>query len=317
MRLIDIVANAPAAVELTDGAGQRHVVPGIGAKIADIRSCDLRYILDKNASDECMKLVTSPSNGLFQPDSPLLRMPEQAFWVEWFGTESQKTKVGLLVESSPDGRSGILTGYFQDEYGHADKIGACLEFNLDSPCWPASAAEIRMRHAEYPHLNDLLSCATLHIESEWERFFRSRSSDDFARTMNDLAANSWYFLPTACAFAAMINSPELLIATSSDLARLNAARRRRGSPPLLDHIEISIRLGQVPVANDRSGVHSGKSPPRLHHVRGHFVRRAGKTFWRSAHLRGDGEGPVLRKTVRVRGPDRQRVRLAARARAGA
>lgn len=305
MRLIDVVVNAPATVELTDDAGRWHLVPGVGARVGDIQSCDFRYILDKVASDECMKLVKSSSNGLFQLDSPLLRMPRQAFWMEWFSTDADKTKIGLLVEAAPDGRSGILTGYFQNEYGRADKIGAWLEFNFDYPSRPADPAHLTMQHREYPHLNDLLSCARLHIEPEWDGFFRARSPDHISQTMAELAANSWYFLPAASAFAAMLNSRELLIATPSNLSRLNAARRRRGSRPLLNHIEISIHLAQAKAAADADRRAGAKSSPRLHHVRGHFVRRADKIFWRSAHLRGDAERPILQKTVRVHGPARQ------------
>jgi hypothetical protein len=41
-----------------------------------------------------------------------------------------------------------------------------------------------------------------------------------------------------------------------------------------------------------------RRPPRLHHVRGHLVRREDRVFWRMAHLRGHAlEGLVRSRTV--------------------
>jgi hypothetical protein len=41
-----------------------------------------------------------------------------------------------------------------------------------------------------------------------------------------------------------------------------------------------------------------RHPPRLHHVRGHIVRREDRIFWRKPHLRGDAsQGQVRSRTV--------------------
>ena len=34
---------------------------------------------------------------------------------------------------------------------------------------------------------------------------------------------------------------------------------------------------------------------RLHHVRGHLVRRGGKIFWRVPHIRGSARSGVIRQ----------------------
>jgi hypothetical protein len=88
----------------------------------------------------------------------------------------------------------------------------------------------------------------------------------------------------------------------SDLARLNLARERRGLPPLLEHVEVTASLagrsaaGQA-AAGSAPGSARGK---RLHHVRGHLVRRGDRVFWRAPHLRGKPElGEVKTRTVRV------------------
>ncbi|MBA3666288.1 MAG: hypothetical protein H0W65_00995 [Sphingomonas sp.] len=302
MRLIDRVVNASQQIELTDGTGQSHVVTGVGAKSATIKGCELRYILDRTASDECMKLVLNSNNGLLSPDNSLLRLPAETFWIEWFGMAPQQFKSGMLVETAENGRRGLLTGYFQSEHDRADKVGACVEFDLDGLA--RSGSSIGMTHANCAHLNDLLSCAYLHLDPSWHRYFRARPVGTYDRTAADVAEHCWYFLPMACAFAAMLNSPDILVETRSNLERLNLARKRRGNEPLLDHIEVSMRLGQYRANAGQGDLLHQKNSPRLHHVRGHFVHRAGKTFWRSAHLRGDAERPITQKTVSVRGADR-------------
>jgi hypothetical protein len=43
---------------------------------------------------------------------------------------------------------------------------------------------------------------------------------------------------------------------------------------------------------------SGRLSPRLHHVRGHIVRRGASVFWRSPHMRGSARlGQVRSRTV--------------------
>lgn len=297
MRLIDRVVNAAPSVRLVDGSGRERLASGVGAKALEIEGCELRYILNRPASDELMNLVTSPNNGLFEPQSALLRMPAEAFWLEWFGSLEQQ-KLGLLVQAEPGGRQGSITGYFQDQDGRPDKVGAWVSFDLDRPRAVSQSARV-MRHGEHGHLDELLSCAALHLELEWEQFFKARDAGPYETTVKDVAANCWYFLPIACAFAAMINSSDVLVETQSDLSRLNNARVRRGNTPLLDHIEISLRLGQGR-GEGAAFLHGrSKMSPRLHHVRGHFVQRAGKTFWRTPHLRGDTSRPILQKTVKV------------------
>lgn len=300
MRLIDKVVNAPAEIELVDGSGRAHRVTGVGVKSDAIRNCPLRYILDSNASAEIERLVLSESNGLFDPDSPLLRLPSETFWLEWFGSKGSYRKAGALVETD-DGRSGTLTGFFETQEGRADKVGVCVRFDLRGLGGSASPQALRMRHDSYSHLNPLLACSTALIDEEWDRFFRTRPPHEYSQNLKDIGDHIWHLLPVTCAFAAMLNSPDVLVETPSSLERLNVARTRRGREPLLDHIEVSIRLGETRQDLSAGGGGHHKSSPRLHHVRGHFVHRAGKTFWRSAHLRGDAERPIIQKTINVRG----------------
>jgi hypothetical protein len=97
----------------------------------------------------------------------------------------------------------------------------------------------------------------------------------------------------------------LLLATRSGLPQraqsfeqLNRRRLRRGKAALLDHIEVHAPL--LPEYRDgpRGEPHTARTSPRLHHVRGHLVRRGSQIFWRVPHLMGSArQGAVHSRTV--------------------
>lgn len=299
MRLIDRIVDAPARIDLCDEHGRNHRLPGVGSKADAIRQCKLRYMLDEVSSRECMNLVVQPNDRLLDPENRLLRLPATQFWVEWLGMKNYNDhpRVGALVEATPDGLEGSITGYWEDNLGRAVTMGVSIGFDL-SPRWNDihSRGGYGLRHATYEHLNDLLGRAHLVLDPCWAAYFRGRSVHPYADSIQALADGSWYYVPFIFAFAAMLNSRDVLEQSPSQLERLNAARLRRGRPPLLDHIEVRMKLGRS-CANESAASARQRNGPRLHHVRGHFVRRAGKTFWRSSHLRGDADRPIRAKTV--------------------
>jgi len=81
---------------------------------------------------------------------------------------------------------------------------------------------------------------------------------------------------------------------------LNRKRLARDRAPLLDHVEVHASLPpETRARNDASEDMAGvRRPPRLHHVRGHLVRREDRVFWRAPHLRGNAlQGSVRSRTV--------------------
>lgn len=305
MRLIDQVVNASPQVAMVDRAGKTHRLAGVGSKADAIRRCELRFILDDIASLECMNLVTGSNDGLLDPRNDLLRLPATQFWVEWLGMRQfgDLPRVGALVKSSLDGLRGCVTGYWQDEHGRAVTMGMSVGFDL-AERRRKDASLVTFRHGSYEHLNPLFECAYLDIDPCWATYLCSQQTRPFKEIVQAFANGSWYYLPFVFAFAAMLNSKDVVDQRPSDLSRLNSARLRRGREALLDHIEVRMKLGRSGAAVTRSPVASTRCTPRLHHVRGHFVRRDGKTFWRSSHLRGDAGRPVHFKTVLV-SADRQ------------
>jgi len=88
-------------------------------------------------------------------------------------------------------------------------------------------------------------------------------------------------------------------------ARLNAKRARLGKRALLEHIEVSSPVfaqGPRPAADRPASV---RGAPRLHHVRGHIVRRRDVVYWRGPHWRGHVRlGSVRSRTVELQLPHR-------------
>jgi hypothetical protein len=81
-------------------------------------------------------------------------------------------------------------------------------------------------------------------------------------------------------------------------AVINRKRQIHGRPPLLDHIEVRASLDAVQAADASAAEAAGRQSPRLHHVRGHLVRREDRVFWRVPHLRGSAaRGMVRSRTV--------------------
>jgi hypothetical protein len=78
------------------------------------------------------------------------------------------------------------------------------------------------------------------------------------------------------------------------LERLNRIRARVGKPALLDQMEVhSPIMPEYQVAHDQASA-GFRRRSRLHHVRGHLVRRGAKLFWRVPHLRGSATAGLIR-----------------------
>ncbi len=83
-------------------------------------------------------------------------------------------------------------------------------------------------------------------------------------------------------------------------AAINRKRRAHGRPTLLDHIEVRASLDSIQQSEPGGSEPTGRQSPRLHHVRGHLVRRDNHIFWRVPHLRGSAaRGMVRSRTIHL------------------
>jgi len=101
-------------------------------------------------------------------------------------------------------------------------------------------------------------------------------------------------IPMMLAFFLLLSTRDGLPRRVQSLDKLNRARARSGKAPLLDHIEVCAPVLPEPDALRGEDSQSGRRSPRLHHVRGHLVRRGNQLFWRVPHLRGCAHSGVVR-----------------------
>jgi hypothetical protein len=306
MRLIDRFAAAPRVIDVRDPAGTVHRLPGTGYRNDTLASCPLRYILDESASNACHSLAMQ-GDYLLQLCPDALRLPAPTFWIEWIAnppiSEEPGTRIGALVETDESGREGFVTPFFDGPDGQIRMVPGRIEFDLDNELTaePGSIDSFRIMHASLGSAEQLLRHAIFQHQQAWASFHRASSQSVVAKARVEMAETSWLLLPLTLAFAALLNSGGALRERASDFSRLNAKRSRSGKSELLEHIEVRMSLGQsLYQASDRKAAGS-RSQPRHHPVRGHLVHRAGRIFWRKAHVRGDLSRAILSRTVNVAG----------------
>ena len=122
--------------------------------------------------------------------------------------------------------------------------------------------------------------------------FSASQADSIARhALGTIAID----IPVILAFLLLLATRPGLPRRSLMLERLNQARMKSGKTRLLDHIEVSSPL--LPEYRSAAGESLAGNPrrgPRLHHVRGHLVRRGSQLFWRVPHLRGSARAGIVR-----------------------
>jgi hypothetical protein len=151
-----------------------------------------------------------------------------------------------------------------------------------------------------PAIEELLEHLRFHFDEGWAAYYRERiqSSDLKMQVLRANLGCCAFDGPMLMAFFLLLGSRNLLPRQEVRHERLNRARLRAGKPPLLEHVEVAAPLDEPPVSRPSQSGGSLRSSPRLHHVRGHIVRRGAAVFWRCPHLRGSARlGQVRSRTV--------------------
>ncbi|WP_447929953.1 hypothetical protein [Sphingopyxis fribergensis] len=303
MRLMDCVTCCTGENLRVAHGGKIFEIAGASAYADAVRSCPLRYVLDDVVTDVCFQLLDT-DRGMLNPANALLRVPAQQFWVEWFEDRPapetneghRRRNAGLLIDAATNGRSGTIHSFWKNDEGETVSSQIYIEFDLDNSL-TMEADTIRARHIESPEFQPLLDCMIFRIDPAWIAYFATLDANQRRQAMQQCAAMTWFDLAFIFAFAMLLASKGNVDSQASDLSRLNRARAKRGKPPLLDHVEARLCLDDRPASvPDKGGV---RNAPRLHQVRGHMVRRANLTFWRTTHLRGDPGTILLQRNIRV------------------
>ncbi len=302
-RLVDKVISSSAEITVCADDGKRFTLTSVGARASDISAVYSRYMLRKEVSDWCCELVRS-SDPYLHPQNPFLRMPSERFWLEWTAEGPGQGKMGMLVHAAPNGRSGVITGYYERADGQADLLILDTHFDLDGPIVRGmnDIDRFGFRNADHPQLNPLFAHSVAVLDPSWTPYLRHTRRGTFRQSVTECIEHGWHLLPFVLAFSALMQSQGTLRAIPSDLARLNRRRSRQGRPELQEHLEVRLDLSRQTAAVERGATPgSSRAAPRLHYVRGHVVHRRGRSFWRAPHLRGRADAAIMTRTVHVSG----------------
>ncbi len=308
MRLLDLVHQADRRVRLPTPSGPMELPSPCDFREA-IAMCPLRLVLTDALTRTCAELAYADGDRLVRC-LDLVRLPADRLWVEWDDraradltlAEESRGRAGMLVDAQAGGRRAVVRTFFTE--GDEVRLAAMTtHVDLDAG-WgstagdPFTGADVPIDGDEDPALVALLACLRFRLQPEWADYYGWQRDPAVRREilrgcMGSVARD----VPVLLALLLLMSTRAGLPQIAVDRSRLNAARRRSGKQPLLEHVEV-----QAPVFPDYAGAAraSGgfRHAPRLHHVRGHLVRRADVVFWRNAHLRGDArQGVVQSRTV--------------------
>jgi hypothetical protein len=293
----------------------------------EVSRCQLRYVLDDELTQLCTALAYS-KGACTLACADLLHVPAESVWVEWCEAPWQRQLMeygfpapsggadlpgrrGALVRASRDGRRGVIrmawaVGSVEQE-PLVSPMEAYFDFDTEEGEAPEPPADDdRMVHEHYvtgyaAAGADLLErCFRFRFRNDWAEFYASSSFTPEVRSalgphcVSQLAPG----IPVLLSFFLLLATRGGLPIRHPRLDRLNRARLLAKKRPLLEHIEVHAPIfrGDEMSAEDRPGI--GRQRPRLHHVRGHLVRRGNQLFWRVPHLRGRAAfGSVGTRTV--------------------
>jgi hypothetical protein len=327
MRLLDHVARCYAPLILPSrGNLAQCEVAGPSRFAAQIAACPLRFVLGDDLTQASAELAFADGARLVGC-LDLLRMPAPHLWIEWndevhkrvihetrsaaeFDSAATGRKVGILLRASASGLSAVGRTFWADAAGdepaavtlspletHFDLRGEFAGAN-DAPDI-LSGGFLDATHGGNAATASLLDYVRFRFEASWAGYYREAAADaDFKRRLiNDSIDSIAWDAPFVLAFLLLLSAKDATRLAPVSRAAINRKRLANGRAPLLDHVEVNASLDAVSTA-ESTGDGSGRQSPRLHHVRGHLVRRENRVFWRVPHMRGSGfRGAVRSRTV--------------------
>jgi hypothetical protein len=286
----------------------------------NIESCATRYVLSDELTRLCTALAYSKgANTLHCSD--LLRVPAPCVWIEWNeapwrselsvygfknspGDSSCSGRRGVFIQSTPQGRQGLMRTFWSSECDLqvlSSSMEAYFDFDTEEGDEPAvfngyQPAPICVAD-NAAGKNDILRCCfRFRFERSWQNYYDAsqltavQSSALSHHALGTIAID----IPVVLAFFLLLTTRPNLPRRPLMLERLNRIRAKSGKSQLLDQIEVFSPLlpEQRPSYDGSSGLRRRAS--RLHHVRGHLVRRGSRIFWRVPHLRGSARSGIIR-----------------------
>jgi hypothetical protein len=321
MRLADRISQCrtPFIVQNTKNGTVAHL-SGAATFAHEIFTCPIRYVLSDDLTRLCAALAFSKGTRTLAC-ADLLHVPAERIWLEWceapwiaelsrygFKTEEQSIvagRRGALIRASATGRRGLIRSFWVNGDSEQDVLASSLEayFDFDTmdgeaPAPPDGADRPSMVVFDrgVGEADILRRCFRFRYERTWAEYY---ANSPLTPDQRDAIAR--HALGTIAIEVPLLLTFFLLLATRPSLPRrpvvlerINRARSRSGKAPLLEHVEVFAPL--IPEYRRYCGANADapRRPPRLHHVRGHLMRRGSQLFWRVPHLRGSGRAGVVR-----------------------
>lgn len=321
MRLLDLIAQGRnACVHADDG----RELPGTDRFSEVIRGCPLRYVLSDELA-RCATQLAYAEGDRLSSCLDLIHVPAHCLWVEWpdgpqrealqaipalevkNGTPSQHS--GALVTASSNCRAGQIRTFWStpDERAYLSPVITTFDFDRPPPALASAEATAAVWRGETvlqldgePAIEELLVHLRFHLDDEWAAYYRARCrTEEVGTALMRLCLGGCAFdAPMLMAFFLLLGARDLLPRQEICRQRINRIRSRAGKLPLLEHIEVSAPIDKASPRGSVPTSPSARLSPRLHHVRGHIVRRGAAVFWRSPHVRGSARlGQVRSRTV--------------------
>jgi hypothetical protein len=319
MRLLDLIVQGRCpSVYADDG----HELPSALYFTEAVRACPLRLVL----TDELVRCATQlafAEGDRLSACLDLVRVPAQCLWVEWTDVSrrdalraipslevrdvGKSRHAGVLIKAAANGRSGHFRAFWSTPEEQAFLSPMVTAFDFDQqPTLPDVMhpmiwrGETSLTMEGEPAIGELLEHLRLHFDEEWGAYYQSRCDTELLKTavLRSSLGGCAFDGPMLMALFLLFGARGVLPRHEVCNGRINRIRRKGGKAPLLEHIQLSAPLDRPPVPGHAPFGESTRRGPRLHHVRGHIVRRGSSVFWRSPHLRGSARsGQVRSRTV--------------------
>lgn len=328
MRLLDRVASTRAPLLLAPHHRPEVAfeVTGPGRYASRVADCPLRFVLADDLTRACAELAFADGARLVGC-LDLLRVPARQMWIEWndevhkrviyetgsaadYDTASSGRRVGVLLEGSPDGYGAVTRTFWADAADACSEVTLSpLETHIDLRAEFADASDVAailsggfagIGQRDDAAMDCLLDHVRFRFDATWAAYYRAAATDPGAQ--RDVVRSSLAAVardpPLVLAFLLLLSAKDATRRIPVSRAAINRKRQAHGRAPLLDHIEVRASLDSVREADSGGFEPVGRLSPRLHHVRGHLVRRDNRIFWRVPHLRGSAaRGMVRSRTV--------------------
>jgi hypothetical protein len=325
MRLADRIAQCrtPFIVQNTRDGSRTHL-NNAATFAQDINGCTTRYVLSDELARLCTALAYS-KGATTVACADLLHVPAERVWVEWaeapwrnelsrYGFKDpvhscNSGRRGVFIQSTPQGRRGLLRSFWADGESELHVLSSSMEayFDFDAEQGEDPQVFSGQQRSSICVSNDavgdadiLRRCFRFRFERSWKQYYdRAQLTPAQATDLSHHALGTIAIdIPVLLAFFLLLATRPALPRRPLMLERLNKVRARSGKAALLEQIEVF-----APLLPDYKSARGGASaaarrPCRLHHVRGHLVRRGNTLFWRVPHLRGSARaGSIRTRTV--------------------